>query len=79
MRVNDQIAATAIAPAPMKRTCVRQTVVTKSASGACCGVSAVRTGTAPSQVTAMPSNIAAPTEMPTRWPAPNIAIEKEKL
>ncbi len=79
VRTSDHIAATAMAPAPMKRTCVRQIVVTKSASGAWKGVIAVRTGTAPSQAMAMPSSMAAPTEIPTRWPAPNSAREKEKL
>ena len=72
-----QIAATAIAPAPMNRTCVRHTVVACVARStpAAAGCIAVRIGTAPTQAMTSPASIANPTDRPTRWPAPHSASE----
>ena len=76
-----QIAETPIAPAPMKRTCVRHTVsvcvaiATPSGTGCRC----VRIGTAMAHAMTSPVNIARPTERPTRWPAPNSASDQAML
>ena len=79
VRSKDQMAATAIAPAPINRTSLRQMPLTKLARSPCIGVIAVMRGTAPAQAIRMPSSMARPTEIPTRWPAPTSAREKEKL
>ena len=55
VRSRDQTAATAIAPAPMKRTSLRQMPLTKLARSPCIGVIAVMMGTAPAQAIRMPS------------------------
>ena len=66
VRSRDQIAATAMAPAPMKRTSLRQMPVTKLARSPCIGVIAASRGTAPAQAIKIPSSMASPTEIPTR-------------
>ena len=76
--VSVQIAATAMAPAPMNLTLWNQMAVTKSSSEpACEGSSAVRIGTATAQAINSPSSIAMPTERPTRYPAPRSASEND--
>ena len=61
-------AATAITPAPMKRTCVRQTSAPKAASAlpSGIGVMAVRYGTAMPQAITKPTSMANPPIRPIR-------------
>lgn len=61
-------AATAITPAPMKRTCVRHTSRPNADSGlpAGIGVIAVRYGTAMPQAMTSPTSIASPATTPIR-------------
>ena len=61
-------AATAMVPAPMKRTRCDQMPSATAESGvpAACGVTAVSTGTATSQLSAAPSRMARPPVSPTR-------------
>ncbi len=75
------MAATPIAPAPMKRTCVLQmpSVWAASETSAAAGWSAVRIGTAIAQAMMSPTSIAIPTESPTRCPAPNKASDHAML
>ena len=71
-----QIAATPIVPAPMKRTLLRNTSLTKAArSGAAPVPAAVSHGTSTTQLISSPMNIAIPTAIPTRWPTPISAID----
>ena len=69
-----QIAATPITPAPKKRTSLRKTVLATSSAGP--AMPLVRIGSRIHQPITSPANIAAPTEMPTRWPAPIRAGER---
>ena len=66
-----QIAATAITPAPKKRTSARNTVfasVSASPVPPC-----VRIGSSTHQPVTIPTSCAMPTDKPTRWPTPNNA------
>ena len=72
------MAAAPITPAPRNRTWVFQTVrawVAASASGI--GVATVRIGVRIAQAMNRPANMATPTVMPIRWPAPIRASELE--
>ena len=71
-----QIAATPMVPAPMKRALVRKVSPTMVARSAPAGTGAVRKGTMPNQLITSPTNMATPTDRPTRWPTPISAIEK---
>ncbi len=76
-----KIEATAIAPAPMNRTCERQIVIVCAASStpAAGGVIDVSSGTAIAHAMMRPVSIARPTESPTRWPAPTSASDHAML
>src|ERR1041384_1907461 len=75
------MAATAMAPAPMNRTCVRQMVRVCDASSdaATAGPIAVSHGTATAHAITSPSSIAMPTERPTKCPAPSSASDHATL
>ena len=73
-----QIAATPIAPAPMKRTCCRNTAfdhVVGAVARRRLHRGQHRAPASP-QAMSMPTSIAMPTVMPTRWPTPISAIEQ---
>src|ERR1044072_10059149 len=75
------MAATAIPPAPMQRTCSRQIAAVCAARStlAAAGCDEVRTGTAIPHAMMRPVSIAIPTESPTRWPAPRSASDHATL
>ena len=76
MRSSVQIAATAITPAPKKRTSALNTLPAQSSTLAPgIGWLAVSIGSSTHQPTTRPSSIAMPTEIPTRWPTPSSANE----
>ncbi len=69
-------AATPITPAPKKRTSLLKIAPAQSAVAAPgIGCAPVRIGSSTPQAITMPSPIASPTEMPTRWPTPTSANE----
>ncbi len=78
--ISVQIAATAMAPAPMKRTCLAQTWLATPATSALAskGSRLVRCGTAPAQEISTPTSMATPTHRPTRWPTASSASERPK-
>ena len=77
IRSRVQSAATPMVPAPMKRTFSRKTVPTNvSTSVAGTPACAVSHGTRTNQLMIMPTAIATPTAIPTRWPTPIRAIDR---
>jgi hypothetical protein len=66
-----------MAPAPMKRTCVRQivSVCASSPTPAAAGCMEVKIGTAMPQAMIRPVSMAIPTDNPTRCPAPSSASD----
>jgi hypothetical protein len=71
-----QTAATPITPAPKKRTSRVKMVRAHSSGPPGSGLWAVRIGSRTHQPITRPRNIAAPTEIPTRWPTPISAKER---
>ena len=75
-----QIAATPMAPAPMKRTCCRQIVGVRGEIDA--GRRRLQVGEdrhAAAQAISSPVSMAMPTDRPTRWPAPKSASDHAML
>ena len=66
MRKRLHSAATPIVPAPMKRTSILKVVLTSWSRSPVTPCRCVRKGTNPTQAMSMPTNIAIPTESPTR-------------
>ncbi|MCY1171349.1 hypothetical protein D9M73_114570 [compost metagenome] len=71
-----QIAEMPINPAPKKRTSPFQIVLTQAAMSPGMGWAAVSSGTSTNQPITSPRPIAAPTEIPTRWPTPSKAKDR---
>ncbi len=74
-RPSDHSAATPIAPAPTKRTSLRNTVPARVATSAVAGWNDESNGTNTPHASTMPASIATPTVTPTRWPTPTSASE----
>ncbi len=68
-----QMAATPIAPAPIKRTWWLQTALATSAAAPAAGCRAESSGTATPQAITSPTSMAIPAQSPMRCPTPNRA------